>query len=952
MRFDHTAHDHAVSLFDLDLDRAAPGRRTLTQGLAPRLSAALAPAAGEPAPHPDGGALPGLLDAAARPDLGDGTIWRKATVEVAAPEASASPDAAFARATSGTGGEVPYRAQLEQSFGQDFGAVRAFLGCSDALDDLGAHAAARGDQVAFGTTAPSLELVAHEMAHVAQARAHGGGAVHAKDAVSSPDHAAEREADAVAAQVVRGERVRVSAAPRAGISLSGQCKVSVGTERIRIGPGEYLKDKTVVVVEEDQERLHQLREVNPETKVTVRFVGGSGSFEVPVRCLDLGTYKKTAQFGSGRSFQQTRGLVRQDDPESEQRRLRFLGEEQRRREERALVHQEGGTGNANFSRPIAIAGDESFITIETWVHTKNCFDRIAWALKLVAPSGKELWPKQSSHDWNNPAWPEELRSIYRISGSTMPGKDGPGDVGVRRRLRFQVPTAQFREFFGQHGGARESSMITVGMKLFYGGDGPTTATKQEQSDLYAGSPLDHNWGFLRGDPDEGRVDLSSVATGLRLEAGEWLDDNEVWNLPLRANPSPNKLKGFPVDYAQRNEHFAPLVPTKHRGEHGALTQVAPGGRDSTLNLATRVENEATLKVSSGEVLGGLIHTLDGLVGKPQFNELMQKGGELMRLFVWSLHLEGPKENPALPTVFTDVYMDDPERRALRAGVGIRKRMSDTATKLNVKTGEGYNVGKLIGQDELRDDVPEHKSDIYRRHEIGFDLNPSATAQQIGAFLGSGLDGEGKAVDHWNKGGEQANLTTVGHHGERIDFAKLRAQMVLRGTRRKFKVQAVRIGTNTPINIEISCDQTRGRRFEGLDESMSPAQMFEDTTAHYQDIFNVEMELEHLGAGGAPPTTQTFDGPSSSHGSSKPSSSTDKLEEESSEVPLGGAIRPTHPGRMYLRKDTSAPEFNTPSFQVFYEAHDHLIALLRAQVGDKELGKAPQKLDDMHALLFG
>ena len=57
----------------------------------------------------------------------------------------------------------------------------------------------------------------------------------------------------------------------------------------------------------------------------------------------------------------------------------------------------------------------------------------------------------------------------------------------------------------------------------------------------------------------------------------------------------------------------------------------------------------------------------------------------------------------------------------------------------------------MGQDELRDDVPEHKSDVYRRHEIGFDLNPTATATQIGAFLGSGLDGEGHGTDHWNKG---------------------------------------------------------------------------------------------------------------------------------------------------------------------------------------------------------
>src|SRR4051794_26099893 len=64
---------------------------------------------------------------------------------------------AFARATSGQPVEIPRRRAMETAFGTGFDDVRAYLGGPAAeagLDALGAHAAARGTQVAFRDASP------------------------------------------------------------------------------------------------------------------------------------------------------------------------------------------------------------------------------------------------------------------------------------------------------------------------------------------------------------------------------------------------------------------------------------------------------------------------------------------------------------------------------------------------------------------------------------------------------------------------------------------------------------------------------------------------------------------------------------------------------------------------------------------------------------------------------
>ena len=162
----------------------------------------------------DPGSTPAIDDGASagrRTLAGQTPIFRSAT----AAATTAAPDEAFAKATSGPSAEVPHRAAMEQSFGLDFSRIHAHVGdpaATQGLAQLGARGAARGDEVAFDSASPSQHLVAHELAHVAQADAGGTQATHSSDGVSHPGDAAEVEADAVADRMVAGQTVEVGSA--------------------------------------------------------------------------------------------------------------------------------------------------------------------------------------------------------------------------------------------------------------------------------------------------------------------------------------------------------------------------------------------------------------------------------------------------------------------------------------------------------------------------------------------------------------------------------------------------------------------------------------------------------------------------------------------------------------------------------------------------------------------
>ena len=135
------------------------------------------------------------------------------------------PSAIAQRGIQGAGQQLPFREEIQRSFGpHDISQVQAHVGggAADASRELAAQAYAHGDHVAFATD-PTLFIAAHEAAHVVQQRA--GVSLKAIDAGS--DDAYERHADEVASAVVRGE----SAAPLFGQLPSGGGGASHAVQR-------------------------------------------------------------------------------------------------------------------------------------------------------------------------------------------------------------------------------------------------------------------------------------------------------------------------------------------------------------------------------------------------------------------------------------------------------------------------------------------------------------------------------------------------------------------------------------------------------------------------------------------------------------------------------------------------------------------------------------------------
>jgi hypothetical protein len=106
--------------------------------------------------------------------------------------------------------DLPYRSQLESSFGVNLGHIRAHSGstASKACDAVGADAYATGNDVVFGSSNPSLSLVAHEVAHTFQ---QGGSGLKKYAKVGARGDSYEQQADQAAASVMAGQKVDVGA---------------------------------------------------------------------------------------------------------------------------------------------------------------------------------------------------------------------------------------------------------------------------------------------------------------------------------------------------------------------------------------------------------------------------------------------------------------------------------------------------------------------------------------------------------------------------------------------------------------------------------------------------------------------------------------------------------------------------------------------------------------------
>jgi hypothetical protein len=106
---------------------------------------------------------------------------------------------------SGSSTSLPHLNQIQQSFGVDLSTVQAYIGggAATACQQMGAAAYASGNRIAFKEH-PSLELAAHEAAHVVQ---QASGKVQLAGGVGQVGDEYENHADAVAAKVVAGQKV-------------------------------------------------------------------------------------------------------------------------------------------------------------------------------------------------------------------------------------------------------------------------------------------------------------------------------------------------------------------------------------------------------------------------------------------------------------------------------------------------------------------------------------------------------------------------------------------------------------------------------------------------------------------------------------------------------------------------------------------------------------------------
>ncbi|MEE8057839.1 MAG: DUF4157 domain-containing protein [Pseudomonadales bacterium] len=109
-----------------------------------------------------------------------------------------------AAGVQGTGSSLPHLNKIQQSFGQhDISGVQVFTGtkAATASKAIGAQAYTTGNKIAFSSSSPDLHTTAHEATHVLQQAA----GVQLNGGVGKIGDSYERQADAVADKVVKGQ---------------------------------------------------------------------------------------------------------------------------------------------------------------------------------------------------------------------------------------------------------------------------------------------------------------------------------------------------------------------------------------------------------------------------------------------------------------------------------------------------------------------------------------------------------------------------------------------------------------------------------------------------------------------------------------------------------------------------------------------------------------------------
>lgn len=146
-----------------------------------------------------------------------------------APAQSTGPEGAvLAAARTGASSALPFRSELEASFGADLSEIVAWLGVD--LDGIEGAAAASGSEVFFASANPGREQVAEEVAHVLQG--------HRGQGVSRPGDTSEREAVSAATSAARGEQVDVeSGSDGRGVHRDAAPSRSTDVKQVKLAPG-------------------------------------------------------------------------------------------------------------------------------------------------------------------------------------------------------------------------------------------------------------------------------------------------------------------------------------------------------------------------------------------------------------------------------------------------------------------------------------------------------------------------------------------------------------------------------------------------------------------------------------------------------------------------------------------------------------------------------------------
>lgn len=146
-----------------------------------------------------------------------------------------------AEGVRGSGQAFPHRSAIESSFGLSLAGNTAHMDAQagSAARSIGAKAYAFGSSVAFQSSSPSLHTAAHEAAHLVQQRA----GVQLPGGVGSAGDRYERNADAVADAVVRGESAQPLLAPYLSSSAGDSGGGGGGSPSVQmIGEGQAIRE--------------------------------------------------------------------------------------------------------------------------------------------------------------------------------------------------------------------------------------------------------------------------------------------------------------------------------------------------------------------------------------------------------------------------------------------------------------------------------------------------------------------------------------------------------------------------------------------------------------------------------------------------------------------------------------------------------------------------------------